>query len=458
MRFSALFILFFIAQGFPQEAAFKRGEIIDSIPVIGTTNNTFALYLPNAYDSLKPSAIIFVFDPGGRGITGIKPFLASAEKYNYILVCSNNAKNGPYDSNFKITNHLFNYIFSIFSIDERRIYVSGFSGGARLATAIAVSSGSIQGVVGCGAGFGGLPYVPTAQSKFSYVGLVGDRDMNYQEMIKIKTWLDSQPIKGEVFIFEDDHKWPPPEQLLRAFGWLELQAYEKGIKVEKDIDIKAIFLENLKVADTLEKKYNISLAVDEYERIIRNYAPYFKLDSLVTKIKELKKLKNYKKELKDQQRIASLEDTLRWKFQKKFSTEVESTKSNYNFRWWEKEIGKIKGNYVNNEKIHFQKLGERIQYSLFAMAYESSNVYIQNMEFDKALYCDRLLIILRPKSAYLYFRAAQSYARTNDLKKLLQHLEHALLLGMKDKEFLRNTKEFNPYVNNDSFKKLLDKY
>ena len=458
MRLSVLFMLLFIALGFPQEAAFKRGEIIDSIPVIGTTNNTFALYLPKKYDPLKPSSIIFVFDPAARGTTGIKPFLNSAEKYNYILACSNNAKNGPYESNFKIANHLFSHIFSIFSIDERRIYVSGFSGGARLATAIAVSSGSIQGVVGCGAGFGGLPYVPTAQNKFSYVGLVGDRDMNYQEMIKIKPWLDSQSIKGEIFIYEDDHKWPPPEQLLRAFGWLELQAYEKGIIVEKDIDIKAIFLENLKVADTLEKKYNISLAVEEYERIIRNYAPYFKLDSLVTKIKQLKKLKIYKKELKDQKRIASLEDTLRWKFQKKFSTEVESSKSNHNFKWWEKEIGKLKDNFVNNEKIHFQKLGERMQYSLFAMAYESSNVHIQNKEFDKALYCDRLLIILRPKSAYIYFRAAQSYARTNNLKKLLEHLEHALELGMKDKEFLRNTKEFNPYINNDSFIKLLDKY
>lgn len=455
---SVLFMLLFIALGFPQEAAFKRGEIIDSIPVIGTTNNTFALYLPKKYDPLKPSSIIFVFDPAARGTTGIKPFLNSAEKYNYILACSNNAKNGPYESNFKIANHLFSHIFSIFSIDERRIYVSGFSGGARLATAIAVSSGSIQGVVGCGAGFGGLPYVPTVQNKFSYAGLVGDRDMNYQEMIKIKPWLDSQSIKGEIFIYEDDHKWPPPEQLLRAFGWLELQAYEKGIIVEKDIDIKAIFLENLKVADTLEKKYNIPLAVEEYERIIRNYAPYFKLDSLVTKIKELKKLKIYKKGLKDQKRIASLEDTLRWKFQKKFSTEVESTKSNHNFKWWEKEIGKLKDNFVNNEKIHFQKLGERMQYSLFAMAYESSNVHIQNKEFDKALYCDRLLIILRPKSAYIYFRAAQSYARTNNLKKLLEHLEHALELGMKDKEFLRNTKEFNPYINNDSFIKLLDKY
>ncbi len=303
-----------------------------------------------------------------------------------------------------------------------------------------------------------MPYVPTPQSKFSYVGLVGDSDMNYQEMIKIKTWLHSQPMKGEVFIFEGGHKWPPPEQLLRAFDWLELQAYEKGIKVKNDIDIEAIFLENLRVAGALEKKYKISLAVEEYERIMRNYAPYFKLDSLVTKIKGLKRLKNYKKEIKDQKRIASLEDTLRLKFQKKFSAEVESTKSKDYFKWWEKEIGKLEGKYVNSEQIHFQKLGERIQYSLFAMAYESSNVYIQNKEFDKALYCDQLLIILRPKSAYMHFRAAQSYARTNDMKKLLQHLEHALQLGMKDKEFFKRTKEFNPYIKNDSFKKLLDKY
>lgn len=455
---SLLFTLFIVALGFPQEVTFKKGEIIDSIPVVGTTNNTFALYLPNGYDPSTPSAIIIIFDPGARGIVGIKPFLASAEKYNYILVCSNTTKNGPYESNFRIVNHLFSYIFSIFSIDERRIYVSGFSGGARLATAIAVSSASIQGVIGCGAGFGGLPYIPTVESKFSYVGLVGNRDMNYQEMKKIKNWLTTQPIAGEIFVFEDDHRWPQPEQLLRAINWLELQAYEKGIILKEDIDIKAIFLDNLKVADTLEKKNNIYLAVEEYERIIRNYAPYFELDSLVSRIKELKKLKNYKKEFKDQERIASLEDTLRLKFQEKFSTEVESTKGKDNFKWWQKEIGKLEGKYVNSEQIHYQNLGIRLRQSLFAMAYESSNGYIQNKEFNKALYCDQLLIVLQPKSQYTQFRVAQSYARVNNMKKLLEHLEQALQLGLKDMEYLRKTKEFNPYFNHDSFKKLLDKY
>jgi hypothetical protein len=44
------------------------------------------------------------------------------------------------------------------------------------------------------------------------------------------------------------------------------------------------------------------------------------------------------------------------------------------------------------------------------------------------------------------------------MKKLLEHLERALQLGLKDMEYLRKTKEFNPYLNHESFKKLLEKY
>ncbi len=453
-----LFLSLFFVLGHSQVTSINKGKVIDSILVGGTTNETFALYLPNSYNATKLSAIIFIFDPAARGKTGIKPFIASAEKYNYILVCSNNTKNGPYETNFEVIKHLFDHIFSKFSVDERHIYVSGFSGGARLATAIAVLSNTIQGVIGCGAGFAGYPYHPTDKSKFSYVGLVGDSDMNYQEMVNVKTWLASQSIQGEVFIYEDGHNWPPSEQLLRAFGWLELQAFEKGIKPKKDEVIKAAFLENLMVADTLEKKNNFSHTVEEYERILRNYGPYFKLDSIVEKVKKLKKLKSYKRGQKDKVRITKLEDTIRSKFQAKFKSEVESAKIKNNFKWWRKELGKLDKNYVNSERNLLQKMGKRLRFNVFALVYESSNVYIRNKEFKKALYCDRLLTVQRPNSAYIHYRAAQSYARVNNLEKLLQHLGLALQMGWSDKESLKKTKEFHPYIDNNSFLEVLNKY
>ena len=89
------------------------------------------------------SAIIFIFDPSGTAINGINAFKAGAEKFGYILVCSNNSKNGPYQMNFDLTNRLFNHIFSEFNIAENRIYTAGFSGGSRLACTVAVLTGAV---------------------------------------------------------------------------------------------------------------------------------------------------------------------------------------------------------------------------------------------------------------------------------------------------------------------------
>ena len=66
--------------------------------------------------------------------------------------------------------------------------LSGFSGGSRLACAIASLTDQFTGVIACGTGFPQIPeYIPSFQ-KYAYVGLCGNRDFNYSKMIKNKTF------------------------------------------------------------------------------------------------------------------------------------------------------------------------------------------------------------------------------------------------------------------------------
>jgi len=139
--------------GLAQETLWPKGVILDSIAVGTETSETFALYLPQQFDQTKPHPIVFIFDPSGNGKRGILPFAASAEKYGYILVCSNASRNGPFAENLRIAEDLFERLFSLFSVNEKRIYTAGFSGGSRLASTIAVLGKTIQGVIACGAGF-----------------------------------------------------------------------------------------------------------------------------------------------------------------------------------------------------------------------------------------------------------------------------------------------------------------
>ena len=126
---------------FAQADGYPLGQVIESVPVREQAGESFALYLPAAFKSDEASPVVFVFDPVGNGPNGLQGFLEAAETYGYILVCSNNSRNGPYDRNFEIAGRLFDQVLTEFAIDPDRIYTSGFSGGSRLASAIADLAG-----------------------------------------------------------------------------------------------------------------------------------------------------------------------------------------------------------------------------------------------------------------------------------------------------------------------------
>ncbi|MEX0289922.1 MAG: hypothetical protein AB3N14_12500 [Flavobacteriaceae bacterium] len=437
----------------------EKGVVLDSLPIPGSDDETYALYLPKNHDPNNLSAIVFIFDPAARGAVGVKPFVQAAEKYDYILVCSNNSKNGPYEPNMEVADRLFQHVLSKYAIARERIYTAGFSGGSRLASAIAVLAGSIQGVIGCGAGFSGnTAHIPTVGSSFSYVGLIGDRDMNYQEMQRAGLWLSSMKIENEILSYEDDHRWPPPEQLVRAIGWLELQAYKRGIKPRNNNTIENLFREEHKYALVLENEAKISGAVREYERTIRNFSAYYDLDSLETKIRTLKKSKAYKKESKAFQQVAKLEDTLTSKFSRKFYEEVELERSMDNFKWWRKQLTNLDERYVANESDYLQKMGKRLRFQLFALAIESFDRFVREKENKKAIYAAQLLDVQDPDNAFIHYRLAIGLAKLDLKQESLYHLEGALKNGWKSLDAIESMPAFNILRKEEKFAQLLEKY
>jgi len=131
-------VLMFLCSNIYSQETLVLGKVIDSVPVISTTDETFAIYLPSSFNKNELSPIVFIFDPAARGAVGLSSFIDSSEKYGYILVCSNNSKNGPYERSFNLANNLFNHIFKKFNIDQSNMYLAGFSGGSRLVSTIAV--------------------------------------------------------------------------------------------------------------------------------------------------------------------------------------------------------------------------------------------------------------------------------------------------------------------------------
>ncbi len=228
-RIFNLFLLVFTPQSlmFPQGATIE--QITDTVRCHDAIGQSYALFQPAQYDNKKSWPVILIFDPAARGRSGINTFIEAGRKYGFILACSNNSRNGPLGDNFIAAAAMLKDIEGRFNVDQRRIYASGFSGGSRFATALAIKEKKISGVIGCGAG---LPndrnYLPSGNSGFLYYGLAGTLDMNYLEMHDLSGFFDNRTrVISYLRTFHGGHQWPAPNLITEAVEWLLLQSMNR---------------------------------------------------------------------------------------------------------------------------------------------------------------------------------------------------------------------------------------
>ncbi len=389
-----LFFLLFMILGslavMKSQTSYEKGKIIPSIAVSNTADETFSLYLPKSFKERKEQPIVFIYEPMGRGAVGVQPFVAASEKYGLILVCSNNSRNGPYARNFDISNNLFNHIFSHFSIKDDEMFASGFSGGSRLASAIASLTDKFSGVIGCGAGFSGLQeHVPSTQ-KYVYVGLCGNRDMNYAEMLQNKKFLNVIQFKSTLITYDGNHSWPPAEQIVRAFDWIYLQRTLKN-----KVAARSFFKTDHALLQQFLDNREFLFADEQFDRMIKDYGPALAVDSLEKKYSSFKKSKDFKKNAAALERALKMEAVLFDKLRSRFSNEFDGN-NKPDFEWWKKERRKLDV-LGEKENVETQKMVERVKFGLFAMAFERKMILPQKNNSAKISFLDNLIQLFYPK-------------------------------------------------------------
>ncbi|KAF2517614.1 hypothetical protein EYY60_00350 [Flavobacterium zhairuonense] len=397
MKNTSYYILFLFVTifGYSQERQLlKTGVVIDSEKIALAPAESYAIYLPKKYDAKIPMALVFIFDPAARGKKGIEPFILASETYDYILVCSNTLKNGLVQNNIEIANRLFDQVLQTYAIDASQLYISGFSGGARLASLFGISTGAFQGVIACGASFNAMDKFIPPSNKFSYVGMVGDRDMNYHEMVENKEWLDKTKIVNTLFVTHAGHSWPKQSEMLRAFGWLEIQAYKKNIRPKNDTIIKRIYEINMQIGDSLKANNELVLSVNAYEKGIT----FFNTNgdnALRAKIVEIKKSEDYKDEIAKMEKIKIEENKILDKLSVRFQEELKTANSNTDFKYWKSEIKELNEMKLDNKNLLAQNMAIRVLNWFQIMVYETGQEFKRNQQNDKFAYCQELYKIIR---------------------------------------------------------------
>jgi secondary thiamine-phosphate synthase enzyme len=109
--------------------------VVDPVRCVEDAAQSHALYLPSNYTPDRRWSLLLAFHPAARGRQMAEKYQAAAERYGYVIAASNNARNGPLAISAAAAQAMGADFSRRFSIDPKRIYLTGMSGGARMALA-----------------------------------------------------------------------------------------------------------------------------------------------------------------------------------------------------------------------------------------------------------------------------------------------------------------------------------
>jgi len=247
----------------------KPGIIHSTIVCRSDHSRSYALLIPGSfadyptalktpdYDTARVPLfpLIIAFDPHGAGSLPIERYKSLAERFGYLMVGSNDIKNGlPVDTTQKIIRTLVQEIVTTYPVDTGRVYLMGFSGGARVASLTGLYFLKVRGVIGCGAGFSGNGYAPPFQ--FDYYGMAGWGDFNVGELLSLEKPLREAGFRHHIATWPGIHEWPPEEEMEKAFLWISTNAMrDRQILPDTALTNLIARESDLEISTNLRKEY-----------------------------------------------------------------------------------------------------------------------------------------------------------------------------------------------------------
>jgi len=240
-----------------------KGRIVDDVRCEADASQSYALYVPSSYTPEKAWSLLLAFHPGARGRVMVEKYLAPAERYGYIVAGSNTSRNGPWEASGAAVRCMSRDLGRRFAIDAQRLYLTGHSGGARLAMQVALGPANpIAGVIASSAGFPDAR--PRARVPFAVFATAGTEDFNYVEMQLLDRTLSSP---HRLAVFEGGHALPPDDVAVDAIEWLELQAMASGRRERDDALVTALYdkrLQRATAANPVDKARRLRALVDDF--------------------------------------------------------------------------------------------------------------------------------------------------------------------------------------------------
>ena len=424
----------------------KKGIVIDSVICSDDSSQIYAVYLPSHYDTSKKWPIIYLFDPHGVGNLPVLLYKDLAEKYGFILAGTYNSKNGmQWDASEKAGEAFIKDTWIRLSLDNNRLYTFGFSGGAKVASMIAIADGGIAGVVACGGGF--PEEHPPLKQPFSFISFVGDKDFNNVTVKQLDKLLDSTNLSHQLMEFNGKHQWPPVSQIEQAFQWLDLDAMRTKTMPKNDSIIKSVRDRFLNEAADWHKKRNIVEEYYTYKKLLNFLRDLDDLGKYAAKVQEFENSDALEKYFKDEQ-IFEAEEAQE-------ILEFRAHMGKMDQAWWENKVSIMKKQIQRDTTSPVALQTQRMLGYLSLVMYMGASGEMNQGNIQAATYFNGLYAMVDPTNPeHCYINATLDMAAKNT-GKALENLKEAVKLGFTDSRRLEQDNNFTSLRNMPEYKTLL---
>lgn len=289
----------------------RPGTVVEAVACRKAPECSYALYLPAGYTPQRTWPIIYAFDPGARGVYPVRLYKDVAEKYGYIIAGSNDSQNFPNRPLAAAIQGMLEDTVERFAIDRRRMYTTGFSGGARVATGIALSctACNVAGVVACGATYPANA-APSPHDAFAYVMGMGDTDFNYPELVQMQSEKERLGSPYRVRMFPGPHHWCPANVFEEAVEWFQLRAMQAGMAPKDEAFIREQRTKELAEAAQSEQAHDALREFFAYKSLVEDFQGLANTSEVKPGLEALKSSKELKKALEEESKEAERQHQL----------------------------------------------------------------------------------------------------------------------------------------------------
>jgi len=406
-------------------APLEPGKIIPRVICAAHPDQSYALYLPSGYSADRKWPLLLSSDPAARGGLPLELQKDAAEEMGYVLAASNNSRNGPGQARFEATEATLNDVQARVSIDTRRVYLAGFSGGARFSSQIALACKCSAGVLLDGAGFSNGQSLAT-DAPFPVFSAVGISDFNYSEVIPLQDALANAGYPHWLRVFNGAHEWAPAEVMQEAMIWLRVEAMKTSREPRDQAFLDAQFAKMQRRASSFEQSGDLLSAWREYRQLAATFDTLKDVSAWRAKADALGKEKAVREALKHERdefvEQAQLIAQITAHFDSSKADTSERLEGDSELR---EQIANLRMKAQQQKNPERARVYQRALGGLFISAIEEGNSALERKNFAYAARVFDVAAQAKPDSEWAWRELAVAYALGGKKKDALSALRKA---------------------------------